>query len=224
MDDTRKARIRVERQVVLPWNQVLRISFNALRARLFRSLITTSTLVLAVSFVTYIFSGYAMLNGIWDHVSLELQEKILNAGYELASGGFGSTPKDRWLIVLSLLVCTVGIVNAQLMAVTERFREIGTLKCLGALDSFVVKLFVLEALYQGLLGGIAGSFLGLVVSTVTLLVKFGFVIIRHWPAGDLLEICLETTGLAMGLSFLGVIYPALVAARMQPAIALRSEQ
>jgi putative ABC transport system permease protein len=52
-----------------------------------------------------------------------------------------STAKQRWIIILSLLVCVVGIVNAQLMAVTERFREIGTMKCLGALDRFVLRLF-----------------------------------------------------------------------------------
>ncbi len=49
-----------------------------------------------------------------------------------------------WLVVMSLLVCTVGITNSMLMAVTERFKEIGTMKCLGALDSFVVLLFLLE--------------------------------------------------------------------------------
>ena len=46
---------------------------------------------------------------------------------------------------MSLLVCTVGITNSMLMAVTERFKEIGTMKCLGALDSFVVVLFMLES-------------------------------------------------------------------------------
>jgi len=214
----------VERQVVLPWAQVLRISFNALRARLFRSLITTATLVLAVAFVAYTFAGYALLNALWPHAPSELQEKIVSSGYELFAGTFGSTPKDRWLIALSLLVCAVGIVNAQLMAVTERFREIGTLKCLGALDSFVIKLFVLEAVYQGLLGGAAGSALGVLVSSVTLLVKFGTAVMRHFPAPDLAWIAAWSTGLAMLLSLTGVLYPAWVVARMEPALALRTEQ
>ncbi|SMC26986.1 FtsX-like permease family protein [Desulfacinum hydrothermale DSM 13146] len=214
----------VERQVVLPWTQVVRISFNALRARLFRSLITTATLVLAGAFVAYTFAGYAILNGLWPHAPAELKEKILSSGYESFAGSFGSTPKDRWLIALSLLVCTVGIVNAQLMAVTERFREIGTLKCLGALDSFVIKLFVLEAAYQGLLGGALGSLLGVMVSTGTLFIKFGTGVLRHWPVGHLAWIVCWNTGLAMVLSFTGVLYPAWVAARMEPALALRTEQ
>jgi len=59
-------------------------------------------------------------------------------------------PSSGGSFILSLLVCAVGIVNAQLMAVTERFREIGTMKCLGALDRFVLRLFILEAGMQGL--------------------------------------------------------------------------
>ena len=48
-----------------------------------------------------------------------------------------------------MLVAFVGVLNAMLMSVTERFREIGTMKCLGALNSFIVKLFLIESLFQG---------------------------------------------------------------------------
>ena len=47
-----------------------------------------------------------------------------------------------------------------LMSVTERFREIGTMKCLGALDTFIVKLFLLESTFQGLAGTSAGIVIG----------------------------------------------------------------
>jgi putative ABC transport system permease protein len=214
----------VERQVILPWKQVIRIAFNSLRVRLFRSLITTFTLVLAIAFVAYLWSGYEMLNSVWPSASQTLQEDIQNAGYEPSHGQFGASAKDRWLAILSLLVCVVGIINAQLMAVTERFREIGTFKCLGALDSFVVKIFVLEAAYQGMLGGLAGAVLGALVATVSMTLHFGWTILAHWPVVSILYILLTTTLLAVLLSFLGVIYPALVAARMQPAVALRSEE
>ena len=39
--------------------------------------------------------------------------------------------RQIWLVIMALLVCTVGITNAMLMSVAERFREIGTMKCLG---------------------------------------------------------------------------------------------
>jgi uncharacterized membrane protein YccF (DUF307 family) len=214
----------VQKQVVLPWNQVVKISFNSMRVRLFRSLITTMTLALAVAFVAYIHSGYEILNGIWPHADELLRQRILTGGYELQGGRFGSSPKDLWLIMLSLLVCIVGIVNAQLMAVTERFREIGTFKCLGALNSFVVRIFVLEAVYQGVFGGFAGALLGIIISTLSLTFKLGWAVPANWPLMSMAQTIAGTSLLAVLLSLLGVIYPALVAAKMQPAVALRTEQ
>ena len=214
----------ISRQIVLPWSQVLRISFNSVRVRLFRSLITTATLALAVAFVAYTWCGYDLLNGIWPHADEGLKTTILGMGYEPTDGLFGSSPKDRWLAILSLLVCVVGIVNAQLMAVTERFREIGTFKCLGALNSFVVRIFVLEAAYQGLLGGCIGSLLGSLIAILSFLFKLGWVVIRHFPALACLYTVVSAVMIAVLLSLLGVIYPALVAARMQPAVALRTEE
>jgi hypothetical protein len=78
----------------------------------------------------------------------------------MKGAGVPSTPKEiesnriqtRWLMSLALLVAFVGILNAMLMSVTERFREIGTMKCLGALDSFIIKLFLIESLFQGGVG------------------------------------------------------------------------
>lgn len=214
----------VERQVVLPWAQVVKIAFNAMRVRFFRSLITTLTLALAIAFVAYIRSGHEILNAVWPEASQELRDEVLRSGYELAGGKFGTGPKDLWLAILSVTVCVVGIVNAQLMAVTERFREIGTYKCLGALNSFVVRIFVLEAVYQGILGGAAGAVMGIFISTVTLTAKLGWTVMLRWPVVPILLTLVGSTLLAVFLSFLGVLYPALVAARMHPAVALRTEQ
>jgi putative ABC transport system permease protein len=213
----------VERQVVLPFAQVVRISFNSMRVRLSRSLITTASLALAIAFVAYIWSGYAILNAVWPHVDSSVQEDILASGYDMTDGHFGSSPKDRWLAILSLIVCVVGIVNAQLMAVTERFREIGTFKCLGALNSFVVRIFVLEGIYQGIFGGLIGSLLGILVSTLSLTLKLGWAVLLFWPALQMLVTIAWALFLAALLSLLGVMYPALVAARMEPAVALRAE-
>jgi putative ABC transport system permease protein len=214
----------VDRQVVLPFGQVVRISFNSMIVRLSRSLITTASLALAIAFVAYIWSGYEILNAAWPHLDTALQQDILSSGYEMTDGRFGTSPKDRWLAILSLIVCVVGIVNAQLMAVTERFREIGTFKCLGALNSFVVRIFVLEGIYQGIFGGFIGSLLGILVSTLSLSLKLGWATILYWPLLSMLYTIAWSLFLAALLSLLGVMYPALVAARMEPAVALRTEQ
>ena len=60
-----------------------------------------------------------------------------------------------------------------LMAVTERFQEIGTMKCLGALDRFVVRLFLLESGFQGLAGALIGALIGCLGSLLLGLKDYG---------------------------------------------------
>jgi len=59
------------------------------------------------------------------------------------------------------------------MAVTERFREIGTYKCLGALDSFIVAHLRLGSDLPGIVGRRRGGIVGILVGTVSLVFKFG---------------------------------------------------
>jgi ABC-type antimicrobial peptide transport system permease subunit len=118
----------------------------------------------------------------------------------------------------------VGIVNAQLMAVTERFREIGTMKCLGALDQFILRLFLLEAAMQGVAGSFLGAIFGGLAAVLTGLIRYGSAAATHlsWSAAGLSV--LEATGIGLALSLAGVLYPAIVAARMRPVEAMRVEE
>lgn len=213
----------MQKQIILPWGQVARIAFNSMRVRLFRSAITIGTLTLAVSFVVYTWAGYAILNSAFPHLDENSRRQILARGVEQIGGRFGTGPKEIWLAILSLLVCVTGTVNAHLMAVTERFREIGTLKCLGALDSFVMKIFVLEAVYQGFFAGLAGNAVGMIAATLMTAFTVGWSRLAFWPGMEMAVLFGWAMLLAILLSTVGVIYPALVAARMQPAAAMRVE-
>ena len=216
----------IARQVVLPFRKSLEISVKSLRVRFFRSLITTMTLVLAVAFLGFVLVSTDLADGLLrtgDPGAVQILER---AGYDVRPGtsSAGSSAKDRWIVGLSLLVCVVGIVNAQLMAVTERFREIGTFKCLGALDSFVLRLFVMEAGMQGLAGGSMGAVLGGLVALANGLLRYG---LSSWTAVSWVAVG-KSLALAAGvgclLSLLGVLYPAIVAARLQPVGAMRVEE
>jgi ABC-type lipoprotein release transport system permease subunit len=110
------------------------------------------------------------------------------------------------------------------MAVTERFREIGTMKCLGALDRFILRLFVLEAGMQGLAGAGMGALIGAVFSLLSGWLRFGWEPLTLISLGSLAVSILIATGVGCLLSLLGVLYPALIAARMQPVEAMRVEQ
>jgi ABC-type lipoprotein export system ATPase subunit len=213
----------ISRQVVLPFRKSLEISLRSIRVRFFRSLITVASLVLAVAFLSCILTGVDVAAGLWRSGNPTLRAELVAAGYDapsVASPGQaatpGASPKERWIIVLSLLVCTVGIVNAQLMAVTERFREIGTMKCLGALDRFVLRLFLLEAGMQGLAGSLVGAVLGVVIGLVTGVFRFGTAAVSLVALADLGWTVLVSVLVGAGLSLLGVVYPAVVAAACGP--------
>lgn len=213
----------ISKQIVLPLSKSIEISFKSLKLRFFRSMITVSSLILAVSFLSFVLVSADIANGLLHHGGESAKETLQAAGYDVEHGAIGASPKERWIVVLSLLVCAVGIVNAQLMSVTERFREIGVMKCLGALDRFVLRLFLLEASMQGLAGSVMGAILGLIVGLLVGAMRFGF---GSWAD-------LSATSLAMsmgwavlagfGLSLVGVMYPAILAARMRPVMALRAE-
>ena len=215
-----------DRLVVLPFMKSVEIAFKSIKVRFFRSLITTMSLVLAVSFLSFVNVTNDVANGLLATRDVNLRQSLIQSGYDLAPQDtrVESGPKQRWIVILSLLVCVVGIVNAQLMAVTERFREIGTMKCLGALDSFVLRLFLMEAGMQGIAGAGAGSLLGAMFALLSGLLHFGSVALNNISWAHVADSLLLATGVGCLLSLLGVLYPALVAAKMQPVEAMRVEQ
>ncbi|GAB7024536.1 ABC transporter permease [Salidesulfovibrio brasiliensis] len=215
----------VRRAIVLPWSKSLEISFKSLRVRFFRSMITVSSLVLAVSFLSFVLSSLNVAEGVLASGGADAAKRLLDAGYDVQvdAGTVAMTPKERWIVFLSMLVCAVGIVNAQLMSVTERFREIGVMKCLGALDAMVLRLFLLEAAMQGLAGSLAGALLGALFASLTGWIRFGWDALAFMPAsGFALSVAISVGGGLM-LSLAGVLYPAVVAARMRPINAIRAE-
>lgn len=217
---------RMERQVVLPFRKSVEIAFKSIRVRFVRSMITTISLVLAVAFLSYTNVSIDVVNGLLATGDVNIRQQLTHSGYEVqpTQNQVENTPKQRWIVFLSLLVCVVGIVNAQLMSVTERFREIGTMKCLGALDRFILRLFLLEAGMQGLVGAGLGALLGALFSLTSGVVQYGIPAISSVNWGDLMGSMGMATGVGCLLSLAGVLYPAMMAARMQPVEAMRVEE
>jgi len=141
--------------------------------------------------------------------------------------------KNLWLVSLSLLVCIVGITNAMLMSVTERFREIGTMKCLGALDKFVVRLFLIESSIQGLVGSLVGALLGLLLAFARSLFAYHvtapgtgeghWLALSYFPLATVLMWMAVAVLVGAVLSVIAAIYPAYRAAKMEPVEAMRVE-
>jgi len=132
--------------------------------------------------------------------------------------------KDKWLASLALLVCLVGITNAMLMSVTERFREIGTMKCLGALDSFIVKLFLIESTFEGFAGTIVGVIIGFVLAFFRGLWAYGGYSLDYFPVVHVFYSGLFCLMVGTALAVVGALYPAQRAAKMEPVVAMRVEE
>ena len=207
---------KIGKQVVLPLSKAVEISVKSIKTRLGRSMITASGIVLAIAFLMSIFVSSSINKELLEKGSAGISIQLQNLGEE-------EQVKQIWLVVLSLLVCVVGIANATLMSVTERYKEIGTMKCLGALDRFIIKLFLLESGFMGLIGSIAGALLGGLLITIVSSINYGLEVITKFPVIDFLYYFVIAVALGTVLSVIGAVYPAYTAARMVPADAMRSE-
>ena len=128
-----------------------------------------------------------------------------------------------WLIAIALVVTVIGICNAMLMSVTERFREIGTMKCLGAMSSFIRQIFLIESTLVGSIGSVAGGFLGALFAIITYGVSYGpWLVISSLDVPRLLMMFVGSVMVGVILSIVAGVYPARIASRMVPATALRT--
>lgn len=202
-------RIEVGKQIHLPISKALEISINSIRIRFGRSIITAGGTFLGIAFLVSVLVQSmidAHLPGTLDKVAAEAARN-----------------RQIWLVMLSLIVCTVGITNSMLMSVAERFREIGTMKCLGALDIFIVELFLLESGVLGIIASFAGWLVGFLAVWLLGLANHGWIV-----AGQITLLqMLQTLGLGMVvgvfLTVIATIPPAMRASKMPPAMALRTD-
>lgn len=203
-------KVGVSRQIKLPNREAAKIALRSLKIRVWRSGITMAGIVLGIAFLSFV-----MISGqIEQAFRMEEGVPIDAAGQNHAT--------QVWLIGISLLVCCVGITNAMLMSVTERYREIGAMKCLGALDWFVVKLFLFEAAFLGLAGSLLGAILGNVAALLSAMTQHkGVLAVVHW--GAMFEVFVMAILVGSILSVIGAIYPARRAGKMPPADAMRTE-
>src|SRR5687768_16319940 len=206
----------VQRQISLPLSKAAEIAYKSIRLRLSRSLLVTSGIVLALAFLMSILTTDAILASMRSWISntndslraQQLASMLTANGVPVSEGeAAGDKVQTRWLIGLALLVAFVGILNAMLMSVTERFREIGTMKCLSALDGFIIKLFLIESLFQGLAGTVIGVVVGLVLSLVSVTASYGRFAWENVPVGALISSALLCFAVGVGLTVAGAVYP-----------------
>ncbi len=213
----------VPHQTSQPWSVAWAVSLRNVRRRLVRSLITMAGVILAIAFLSFMLVSEQVLIALIESDDQRLHTALQDSGVDVY-GYRGADRMTMLLLGLALLTALVGIINSMLMAVTERVKEIGTLKCIGALDGFILQTFLIESSLQGLIGTAVGLAVGLAVALISLLGSYGGAVVRYFP----LLGALQALGLSLliggAISILASIAPAQWAARKQPVEAMRVEE
>jgi ABC-type antimicrobial peptide transport system permease subunit len=175
------------------------MALSSLRLRIGRSLLTVLTIATSSAFMMYL-------------LTMPRQRDV--------------TEQQSWtlMMVLALIVSTVGLLNTMLMSVTQRYREIGTMKCLGALDSFVLLSVLLEAVLLGAAGACIGIVAGFAISSLLAFADFGTGFVGQMRLSWFVAKIALVFVTAMTLTTVGASIPAWIASKMPPMDAMRGEK
>jgi len=196
-----------EHKVVFTLVDAFRLGVGYIRRRIQRTAINVASVALAISFFT----------------SLIITDLFYQTFSRIGGASLQVDVYQFWLVVVALIVSIVGITNAMLISVYERYKEIGTMKCIGALDQHILMLFLVESAIQGLSGGVLGYILGVITALISAGFTTGFDIILKTPLSQLLLYFFGATFLSIFLSIGASLYPAWRASRLNPVEALRYE-
>lgn len=225
----------IQQQIRLPWPDAFRISMRNVTLRLGRAAITATGVVLGIAFLMSVWTSTVVKDAVREEAvlpgteevqqqqALESEEGEQQGAAEAAEESEQSDARQTWLVVMSLLVCGVGITNSMLMSVTERFQEIGTMKCLGALDEFIVRLFLIETAVLGFLGSLVGALVGTLIMLGVYMIKEGASVTAKMDWGQMLVYLGIALVIGIVISLIAAVAPAVRAARMVPAAALQTE-
>ena len=214
------------RVVVFPWRRTVAMCWANVRNRRGRFLLTLVCVAITVAFLMSTMTYHGILAELIRDADVHTRAVLERAG--AFTGDDASVRKQDhqrvWIIVLAAVLCVTGITNTMLMSVTERSGEIGTLKCLGSLDKFVVRLFLLESLLVGVIGSAAGTLIGYLLGVFQVGVSLEFSLLSAGlvagPLGGAAAIALAAGTV---LTVVSAAYPTYVAARMNPVEAMRVE-
>lgn len=129
---------------------------------------------------------------------------------------------------VSLFIAAIGITNTMIMAIYERTREIGIMKVIGAQIKDIKKLFLLEAILIGFLGGVFGIVISLIVSSILNNVQIPFLNMMSYSDGAKISsiplwLCLSALGFSSFVGLISGYFPARRAMKLSALTAIKTE-
>jgi ABC-type antimicrobial peptide transport system permease subunit len=197
----------VKGRVYFTLADAIRLGYWYIKRRIDRATINIASVALGIAFLS----------------TLMLTDAFYRAHAMAGGARLSVETYQYWLVFVALVVSVVGITNAMLIAVYERYKEIGTMKCLGAMDRHILLLFLVESLIQGIIGGALGFVIGVLGAILSTGFTTGFGILLEVPPTEMLFLLVGSTLLSMILSVVATLYPAFRAARLNPVEALSYE-
>lgn len=188
------------------------ISFamQGIRLRLGRMILVLAGIAVAIAFTNVLLTT----NQMFDALDKQAVPDV----------GLARVPVFRWLwMAVALVICTAGIFNAVVMSVTERVKEIGTLKCLGGRNVHIMLIFLFESVLMGLIGGVLGGVLGCGAAVLMFMSSVGTSYLTSAMLCMAMVNILLCMGISMTLSLLASVVPVWMATRVEPAAAMRYE-
>lgn len=210
MTQTAQQNTQPPAQAQLSPHALLQMSMRSLRHQIASSLLQLATIAATAALLMYVL-GQIIIERAAPALGLD------------TGGAEGKMAQLVWMLVVILLVCAISNVTSMLLSVTRRFREIGTLKCLGAFDHTILALFMMEAVLLGGTGAVAGTIIGLLVTIVSAVFGYGAVALSGPVLPQLLAAMVLPILVVAVLSLAGAAYPSWQASKMLPITAMRSE-
>ena len=201
---------------------------------LYVPLLTASQRILGTERLGWINVGISNDTNV-DYVMMSI-EQILRQKHDIGPGGDNDFRINDWsqysdlrrqttsiftaliagIAGISLIVGGIGVMNIMLVSVTERTREIGLRKALGATQNSIMMQFIIEAILLCILGGLIGVFMGVSI-------LFLFTLINDWIFSIPFSAILGSIFFSALVGLFFGIWPAKRAAKLDPAVSLRYE-
>ncbi|MBN1121077.1 MAG: ABC transporter permease [Anaerolineae bacterium] len=170
-------------------------------------------------------------------ITLEVTDEIENRGYfAMSTTSIVEALNSTFMIIeavlggvasIALFVAAIGIANTMIMSVLERTREVGLMKAVGATNRDVLSVFLTEAAFIGLIGGVVGIILGIVGAQIIDVFAASYL---ASSGSDITSVVVTPLWLPIGAMIFSVliglgagIYPAFRAVQLDPVMALKYE-